>query len=444
MDLNNPKARGAMAIAEQLRRHKHRVYFAGGCVRDTVMGKTPDDYDIATTATPAAIEKLFKKTIAVGKQFGVMIVIEGETAYEVATFRSDAGYQDGRHPSRVEFVSPEQDALRRDFTVNGLFYDPFEKKVIDFVQGLEDIPRKLIRSIGDPAKRFEEDKLRLIRAVRFASNLGFEIEPKTWRALGERVEEIRSVSAERVRDELVKIFTRPGAGRGLELLSACGILKVVLPEIEALRGVEQPAKFHPEGDVFAHTKLLLDHLSSPSVILALSALFHDVGKPATLQYKDGRPTFYEHAARGAAMVREIMRRLRFSNQEIEAVSSCVENHMRFMDVKKMRLGKLKQLIARPTFADELELHRIDCLASHGMLDNHVFLIETARSLAAEEIKPKPFLNGHDLIAAHVMPGPRMKEILDAAYEEQLEGSLTDRDGALEWLERYLKEHPLNP
>ncbi len=436
MDLSEPKGRTACAIAKILKNNGYIAYFAGGCVRDHLRGQKPQDFDIATTATPDQVEKLFRKTIPVGKQFGVMIVVEEETPFEVATFRCEGGYQDGRHPTQVSFTQPEEDAKRRDFTVNGMFYDPFAHKVIDYVGGLEDLPKKIIRAIGDPAARFEEDKLRLLRAVRFASTLGFEIEKKTWDALKKKVAKIHEVSPERIREELVKIFTRPGAARGFVLLSESGLMKEILPEVEAMRGVEQPENFHPEGDVYEHTKLLLEHFRPPvSTILAFSALFHDIGKPKTSAIRKGRLTFYEHSEEGVKIAREIMRRLRFSNDEIEGVSECIANHMKFMDVQKMRSGKLKQFISRPHFEEEMELHRLDCTASHGMLDNLTFLRDKLKEYEHEELKPKPLVNGNDLIALGMKPGPAMKPVLEELYILQLEGTHTTREEALAWLRK---------
>jgi len=434
MDLSEPKGRLARAITEALRAKGFTAYFAGGCVRDHLRGQKPQDFDIATTATPDDVEKIFRRTIPVGKQFGVMIVVEEEIPFEVATFRCEGGYQDGRHPTQVLFTRPEEDAKRRDFTVNGMFYDPLAERVIDFVGGMKDLPQKVIRAIGEPAERFEEDKLRLLRAVRFASTLGFEIEKNTWDALCKHASRIHDVSPERIREELVKIFTRSGAARGFVLLSESGLMKEILPEVEALRGVEQPPNFHPEGDVFEHTRLLLEHLHPPvSTVLAFSALFHDIGKPKTAAIRKGRLTFYEHSEAGVKIAVEIMRRLRFSNEEIDGVAECVANHMKFMDVQKMRAGKLKQFISRPHFEDEMELHRVDCTASHGMLDNLTFLREKLKEYEHEELKPKPLLTGHDLMALGMKPGRAMKPVLEEAFVLQLEGRFKNREDALQWL-----------
>ncbi len=439
MDLSGDKGRVALAIAATLRKNGFVAYFAGGCVRDYLMGQAPQDFDIATTATPEEVERLFPKTVPVGKQFGVMLVVDSDIPFEVATFRCEGGYQDGRHPTHVAFTRPEEDAKRRDFTVNGLFYDPFASKVIDFVNGVDDIPKKIIRAIGNAEVRFHEDKLRLLRAIRFASTLGFEIEEKTWEAVKKHAPEIHAVSPERVREELVKIFTRAGAARGFVLLSESGLMKEILPEIEAMKGVAQPENFHPEGDVYEHTRLLLENLHPPvSTMLAFSALLHDVGKPKTSAIRKGRLTFYEHSEEGAKIAELMMKRLRFSNEEISGVCECISNHMKFMDVKKMRAGKLKQFISRPYFNEEMELHRIDCLASHGMLDNYGFLQEKLKEYEHEELKPKPLVNGNDLIAMGMSPGPAMKPILEELYELQLEGAHKTRDEALAWLRVRIK------
>ncbi len=439
MDVSQGTARVAYEIARTLQEKGETAYFAGGCVRDFLRGETAKDYDIATTASPEAIEKLFPKTLPVGKQFGVILVLREGKQFEVATFRREGPYRDGRHPSEVSFTTPEEDARRRDFTVNGLFYDPFKRKLIDYVGGEEDISRKVIRSIGEAEARFEEDKLRLLRAVRFAANLGFTIEPKTWEAIRSLAPKIRQVSAERIRDELVKTFTRPGAARGLDLLSESGLLKEVLPEVEAMKGVEQPPEFHPEGDVFIHTRMLLERLKEPSVVLAFAALLHDVGKPRTFQIREGRIRFYEHSRVGAEMSREILKRLRFSNDEIEAVAISVDNHMKFANVKEMRVGKLKRFMSTATFPTELELHRIDCESSHGLLDNYEFLQKKIVDFGKEELKPKPLLTGNDLLALGMKPGPPMKPILEEAYELQLEHQIGTKDEALAWARTKMKK-----
>ena len=422
----------ALQIVQKLREKGYEALFAGGCVRDMVMGKDPHDFDIATSAKPEEVIKIFSRTIPVGVQFGVVLVLLEGHQFEVATFRSDSGYVDGRRPTEVKFTSSREDVLRRDFTVNGLLYDPMIEKMIDYVEGVKDIHHRLIRTIGDPYKRFEEDKLRLLRAVRFATNLNFEIEQETFKALKELAPLIKIVSAERIRDELVKIFTGEHPGEGLELLSHSGLLKVVLPEVEAMKGVEQPPEFHPEGDVYVHTKMLLDFLKSADLVLAFGSLFHDVGKPPTKTVSD-RIRFNNHQHVGARMTEGILKRLRFSNHEIEDIVSCVENHMRFKDVQVMREAKLKRFMARDTFLVELELHRIDCLSSHGILANWDFLNKKYEDFQKEEPRPKPLLTGHDLIEMGYKPGPRFKEILTAVEDAYLEKQLFTPEEARSWV-----------
>ena len=439
MDLSQGHGAAACKIADMLRAKGYVAYFAGGCVRDFVRGELPVDYDIATSAPPEAVEKLFPRTLPVGKQFGVILVVTEARNFEVATFRREGPYPDGRHPSEVAFTTPEEDARRRDFTVNGLFYDPGEKKVIDFVDGVRDISARLIRAIGDPEARFEEDKLRLLRAVRFAANLNYSIEPKTWSAVERLGPKIHQVSSERIRDELVKIFTRPGAGRGLDLLSDSGLLEEILPEVERMKGVQQPPEFHPEGDVFIHTRMLMDRLENPSTVLAFGALLHDVGKPPTFQVREGRIRFYEHSRVGAEMAEKILRRLRFSNEDIDSVVTCVSNHMKFANVKEMREGKLKRFMGSPTFPVELELHRIDCLSCHGLLDNFDFLKQKIQEFRQEELKPKPLLRGDDLLELGMKPGPAMKPILEEAYELQLEKKIESKEEARAWARKKMGE-----
>ncbi len=421
----------AIRIVRRLRDAGHIAYFNGGCVRDMLRGVEPHDYDIATSATPEEIQRLFPKTIPVGAQFGVVIVVENGHNFEVATFRSDIGSEDGRRPAAVRYGTPEEDARRRDFTINGLFYDPLAGEVIDFVGGRADIQWHIVRTIGDPRARFAEDKLRLLRAVRFAANLEYLIEPATFAAIREMAPQIHVVSAERIRDELIKIFTRPHAGRGLELLDATGLLKEVLPEVAAMKGVEQPPEFHPEGDVFQHTKLMLDALpAEPGVVLAFAVLLHDVGKPATFERAPDRIRFNEHDRVGAEMAERILRRLRFPNEQIEKIVLCVAEHMRFQFVKEMRPAKLKRILARETFPVELELHRLDCVASHRNLDNYEFLKQKAAELPPEVVKPAPLITGHDLLALGLKPGPLVGQILREVEEAQLEERLRSREEAL--------------
>jgi poly(A) polymerase len=427
----------AREIAARLRKSRHIAYFAGGCVRDMVRGLIPKDYDIVTDARPEAVQELFQRTVAVGAHFGVIIVLEKDFQFEVATFRSDDAYIDGRHPSAVHFSSPEQDAQRRDFTINGMFYDPVAEKVIDFVGGCADIAAKLVRAIGDPARRFAEDRLRMLRAVRFATVLDYQIDKQTWGALVANAATINQISAERIRDELVRIFMSPNRVRGWDLLDASGLMRAILPELDAMKGVLQPEQFHPEGDVFVHTRLMLHLLAAEvSVPLVFAVLFHDVAKPVTATVdKTGRIRFNEHDRIGAEMTEAIMRRLRFSGAEIEATVEMVRQHMVFKDAPKMRVAKLKRFMARPTWDDELELHRVDCESSHRMLDNYEFLLLKREEFANEPIIPPPLVRGDDLIALGLKPGPRFGEILEAVETRQLEGTLQTRDEALAWVKQ---------
>jgi len=425
----------ALTIVRTLKKAGHKAYWVGGCVRDKLMRQDPSDYDIATSAPPDAVQKLFKKTVAIGAQFGVILVVaRPDLHFEVATFRSEGAYKDGRHPSWVRFTDPRKDAERRDFTINGLFLDPEGDKIIDFVGGEGDIRKGLIRAIGDPDARFEEDKLRVLRAVRFASTLNFEIEPRTWKAVRLYATQITQVSHERIREELIKIFTRPNPERGLDLLNESGLLKITLPEIVAMQGVQQPPQFHPEGDVYVHTRLLLKQLKKPSVTLALGALFHDVGKPSTFSVSD-RIRFNNHDKVGGRMTREIMKRLKFSNRVTDDVVACVENHMRFKDVQKMREAKVKRFIQRTTIMDELEMHRIDCLASHGDISNWHFLNQKLEQYSQEEIKPKPIINGHDIMKLGIPEGPQVGKILEAAMDQHLEGKFKSKQEALAWVRK---------
>lgn len=425
----------AARLVERLRDAGHEAYFAGGCVRDMLLGREPKDIDIATSARPEAIQALFPRTLAVGAAFGVIVVLEDGGEFQVATFRTDGAYHDGRHPDSVSFGTAEGDALRRDFTVNGLFYDPDSKRVIDFVGGEADLRAKTLRCIGNPEERFAEDKLRLLRCVRFAASLGFDIEPNTWDALCKKADEIMVVSAERIRDELVKIFTHPSRVAGWDLLDRCGLMGILLPELEALKGCEQPADFHPEGDVFVHTRLMLSLLPSEvSVPLVFSVLLHDAGKPAAFRRDEtGRIRFNGHESISAEIASAVFHRLRFSNAETEATVAMVKNHMSFKDVKNMRVATLKRFLARETIDGELELHRVDCLGSHGLLDNYDFLLAKRAEFSSAPLIPPPLITGRDLIAAGRKPGPQFKKILDAVQALQLEGTLTSREAAIAWV-----------
>ena len=427
----------ARHIADRLRENGHVAYFAGGCVRDLLRGRTPKDIDIATDARPEVVQKIFPRTYAVGAHFGVIVVLESDFQFEVATFRSDGAYLDGRRPVEVHFATAEEDAARRDFTINGMFFDPEKNAVIDFVGGRADLERKLIRAIGDPAQRFAEDRLRMLRAVRFATVLEFEIDSATWEAIRASAATITQISSERIRDELVKIFLSPNRARGWDLLDASGLMRAVLPEMEAMKGCEQPPQFHPEGDVFKHTRIMLGMLPAEARLpLVFSVLFHDVAKPPTaIVDADGRIRFNGHDRIGAEMTEQIMERLRFSRAEIDATVEAVRQHMVFKDVPNMRVAKLKRFMARPTFEDELELHRVDCASSHAMMDNYEFLLKKKEEFANEPIIPPPLVRGEDLIALGLKPGPQFGEILEAVETRQLEGALKDKQEALAWVRK---------
>jgi putative nucleotidyltransferase with HDIG domain len=424
-----------LQIIRRLTAQGFEAYFAGGCVRDMLLKRRPKDYDVATSAHPEQVEALFPHTVAVGKSFGVIRVREGSTEIEVATFRSEGKYLDGRRPSSVSFTSSEEDAQRRDFTVNGLFHDPLKRKVVDYVGGRADLRKRIIRCIGNPDERFEEDRLRILRAIRLATQLRFKIHPRTWKAILARAESIRSVSAERIRDELTKLLLAPERSHGLRLLQKSGLLKILLPEIEAMRGVGQPRRFHPEGDVFVHTLLVLDMLNkNPSAQLAWAALLHDVGKPPTFEISTWkgirRIRFPEHARVGAEMAQKILSRLRFSNSDREAIVAMVANHMTFKDVQQMKTSTLKRLLARPTIEDEIELHIADCKGSHHDIGNAHFVRRKRREFSEEELQPKPLITGRDLIKLGLKPGPEFGKILKELYEAQLEGRVRTYEAAM--------------
>jgi poly(A) polymerase len=433
--MKSPMEQTGREIVRKLRAAGHVAYYAGGCVRDLLSGKPPKDIDVATDARPEIVQKLFPRTYAVGAHFGVIVVLENEFQFEVATFRSDGAYLDGRHPVEVHFATAEEDAARRDFTINGMFFDPEKEEVIDFVGGREDLERRVIRAIGDANQRFAEDRLRMLRAVRFATTLGFEIDPGTWDAVVASAASITQISAERIREELVKIFLSPNRARGWDLLDASGLMRAILPELEEMKGCEQPPQFHPEGDVFKHTRIMLEMLpAEASLPLVFSVLFHDVAKPPTaIVDEEGRIRFNGHDRVGAEMTEAIMERLRFSRAEIDPTVEAVRQHMVFKDVPNMRVAKLKRFMARPTFEDELELHRVDCASSHAMLDNYEFLLKKKEEFANEPIIPPPLVRGDDLIAMGMKPGPQFGEILEAVETRQLEGALKDREEALEWV-----------
>ena len=445
----------AISIIKKLRQHGFQAYLAGGCVRDLLLKREPADYDIATSATPAEVMEMFPDTYAVGAQFGVVLVplpedqrapadenvISKTRAVEVATFRSDLGYSDGRRPDEVRFSQdPREDVARRDFTINGMMLDPVSSEVLDFVGGRRDLGAGIVRAIGDPKVRLAEDKLRMLRAVRFAARFEYAIEAETLAAIQGLAHEIRVVSRERVRDELTKMLIEGHARRAFLLLDESGLLKEVLPEILAMKGVEQPPEFHPEGDVFVHTLLLLENLPQPcSPALAWGALLHDVGKPATFRVAPDRIRFDNHVEVGVKIAEEICERLRFSNHDASQVLALVDNHMRFGHVTRMKESTLKKFLRLPGFEEHLALHRADSLASHGNLSTYELVRAKLAEIPPEKIRPAALVTGDDLIASGYAPGPRFREILDAVEDAQLEGRLLSRDAAIKFVRR---EFPL--
>jgi len=436
----------ATSIVETLRQRGFQAYLVGGCVRDLLLGREPKDYDVATNATPDQVIRIFPETYAVGVQFGVVLVPapEGDVAgnvstktVEVATFRSDVGYSDGRHPDEVRFSQdPREDVARRDFTINGMLLDPASRDVLDYVGGREDLRAGIIRTIGEPEHRFAEDKLRMLRAVRFAARFEYTIEAGTFAAIQKLAPEIHVVSRERVRDELTRMLTEGHGRRAFLLLDESGLLREVLPEISAMKGVEQPAEFHPEGDVFVHTLLLLDNLPQPCPpTLAWGALLHDVGKPATFRVAPDRIRFDNHVEVGVKMAEEICKRLRFSNDETEQILALVDNHMRFGHVTRMKESTLKKFLRMPGFDEHLALHRADCLASHRNLATYELVRQKREEIPPETMRPSPLVTGEDLIAQGHIPGPKFREILNAVEDGQLEGRFVSREAALEFVRR---------
>jgi poly(A) polymerase len=451
-------------IVQNLRQRGYQAFLVGGCVRDLLLGREPKDYDVATNATPEQVMTIFPETYAVGAQFGVVLVPMPEPlaerdvasnvftensdrvdvgasthahAVEVATFRSDIGYSDGRHPDEVRFSQdPREDVARRDFTINGMLLDPVSGEVLDFVGGRKDLEAKIVRAIGDPERRFAEDKLRMLRAVRFAARFEYVIEPGTFAAVQKLAGEISAVSRERVRDELTRMLTEGHARRAFLLLDESGLLREVLPEISAMKGVQQPPQFHPEGDVFVHTLLLLENLPYPcSPALAWGALLHDVGKPPTFRVAPDRIRFDGHVEVGVKMAEEICKRLRFSGDDVGQVLALVDHHMRFGQATCMSESTLKKFLRLPRFDQHLALHRADSLASHGKLGTYEFVKEKLAAIPPEKMRPVPLVSGDDLIAAGHVPGPKFREILEAVEDAQLEGRLVSKESALEFVRR---------
>ena len=445
----------AIPIIQTLRQQGFKAYLVGGCVRDLLLKREPADYDVATSATPAQVMEVFPDTYAVGAQFGVVLVplpdlltddqrpsgdesaLPKAQAIEVATFRSDLGYSDGRRPDEVRFSQdPREDVARRDFTINGMMLDPVSGEVLDFVGGRRDLEAGIVRTIGDPELRFAEDKLRMLRAVRFAARFEYVIEAQTLAAIERLAHEIQVVSRERVRDELTKMLTEGHGRRAFLLLDESGLLKEVLPEISSMKGVQQPPEFHPEGDVFTHTLLLLENLPRPCPpTLAWGALLHDVGKPATFRVAPDRIRFDDHVDVGVKIAEQICERLRFSNQDAAQVLALVDNHMRFGHVTRMKESTLKKFLRLPGFDQHLALHRADSLASHGNLSTFELIRTKLAEIPPEKIRPAALVTGDDLIAAGYKPGPRFREILEAVEDAQLDGRLLSRDAALEFVNR---------
>src|SRR5437660_3296708 len=428
----------ANAICEMLERHKYQALLVGGCVRDLLLGRDPADYDVATDATPVEVAGLFPESVAVGAQFGVILIPKNGLKVEVATFRSDVGYSDGRHPDRVVYAkAPREDVQRRDFTINGLLMRHDTREVLDFVGGQADLEAKVIRAIGEPHRRFAEDKLRMMRAVRFAARFGFEIEAETFRAVRRQVGEIHQVSPERLREELTKLLTEGAARRAFELLDETWLLQRVLPEIGAMKGIEQPPQYHPEGDVWIHTLRMLEALPAGTrPTLAWGVLLHDVGKPPTFQSAQetgDRIRCNNHVEVGVRMTEAICRRLRFSNEDTEQILALVDNHMKFAAVEEMRTSTLKKFVRLPHFEQHLELHRLDCLTSHGHLDSYEFVKRFLEVTPPEQVRPERLLTGDDLQEMGFRPGPLFAQILRALEDGQLEGQIKTRKEAEEYV-----------
>lgn len=434
MDYSLSAAREALAIEiiRELRARGHQAYLVGGCVRDRILGIVPKDFDVSTDAKPNEILSYFPRSELVGAHFGVVLVGKQSAVHvEVATFRSEGAYSDGRRPDQVRFeTDPALDAKRRDFTINALMEDPLSHQVLDYVGGKADLDNRIVRAIGDPGERFREDHLRMLRAIRFAARLKFSIAEDTVAAIRSLAPCITKISPERIRDELVRIVTEGGARRGLEMLDDCGPLIHILPEVKAFQGVQQPPEYHPEGDVWTHVLLMLDQLRDPTPTLAFGALLHDVGKPPTFKIAD-RIRFDSHAEVGAEMTRKILSRLRFSNEDADQIISLVANHMRFKDVSRMRLSTLKRFLRLRCFEEHLELHRLDCLASHGHLETYEFVRTKFLELQQQDLQPRRLISGRDLIDAGYKPGPAFGKALEAIETAQLEGEVSTREEAME-------------
>ncbi len=433
----------AKAVVHGLREKGYAAYLVGGCVRDLLLGLNPKDYDVTTEARPEVVMGLFPHALLVGSSFGVVLVRENSAQVEVATFRSDHEYRDGRRPLEVTFqTDPKEDVLRRDFTINALLMDPDSGEVLDFVHGRQDLANGLVRAIGKPDERFQEDHLRLLRAVRFAARLQFQLEPGTFAAMERNASRIAGVSAERVRDELSLMLTSLHPRAAFELMEGTGLLAVILPEIKAMQGVEQPAEFHPEGDVWTHTMIMLEGLVQPSLTLALGVLLHDVGKPATFERAADRIRFNGHVEEGVRISREILNRLRYSNDTVEQVLALIANHMKFKDVPRMKESTIKRFIRMPQFDEHMALHRLDCLSSHGSLANYEWIGKRRDEMPPEVLKPEALISGQDLIDAGYRPGPPFKALLHAVEEAQLNGEIGTAADAMALVQRLSSGAPL--
>ncbi len=431
MSVQGTKKEIAVGLVRRLRERGHKALFAGGCVRDMIMGVESADYDIATGARPEEIMDLFERTIPVGVQFGVVVVMAGGFQFEVATFRTEGAYSDGRHPDSVSFAGPEEDARRRDFTINGMFYDPLDDELIDLVGGQRDIEQRIVRTIGDPGERFGEDYLRMIRAVRFASRFGYGIDEPAAAVVKERAQKIHVVSWERIREELQKILLDDNRKGGLQLLDELALLAEILPEVSAMKGVEQPENFHPEGDVFIHTLLSVSYLKNPSWALAMGTLLHDVAKPVTIEERDDRIRYPLHESVGAEMAGKICDRLKTSREEKGKIKWLVKRHLAFKDARKMRLSKLKRMLSHEDYPLLAEVSRVDALASTGDMTDYNFCQQMRERFREEELKPLRFLTGEDLIALGLIPGPIFSKVLTRVYDEQLEGEIRSKEEAID-------------
>ena len=423
----------SLEVIDKLKENGYTAYWVGGCVRDQLLGRQPKDYDVVTSAPPDCVQSIFPRTIAIGSAFGIIQAIIDTTPVEIATFREESDYQDGRHPSCIQLSTPEMDAQRRDFTINGLFFDPESRKIIDYVDGQKDIKQKVIRTIGDPFKRFSEDYLRMLRAVRFAHTLGFQIESNTAEAIQKLAPNIQHISMERIQQEFTRILTESlQAGNALKELDALNLLRFILPEVLTLKGQAQPPDYHPEGDVFTHVTNMLNAMEEPSVTLAYAVLLHDIGKPATAQIDTtGRIRFSCHDKMGAQITERILHRLKLPGTEIDDITHCVRNHMRFAEAINMRRSTLRRLIGAPTFDIELTLHRLDCICSNGFSDNYYYLLDMQKKFKEEKPLPEAWISGHDIMALDIPEGPDIGKWRKIAYDMQLEGVCESKESLLE-------------